>query len=116
MLVSLVSHEPDAIALVDLVRPVVSWDKPPTYWSGGRAGWLVVPDEHATSAVRGLKVKGLGSRQAPDVPAIPPTTVLYDRWDGQPIDPHFGIDDQGEFCLRDGDPAPVGGLTETSVT
>jgi len=96
--------------LFALTRAVAEWRQPPTYWSGGRAGWIVVPDHLASTRLRGLKFKGLGSPPSRAQPARIPSSDPYDRWDGQPSDPHFGISDDGEFCLREGDPAPVGGL------
>lgn len=101
--------------LTRLVVDVSAWSVEPTVWSGGRAGWVVVPDELANDRLRGLKFKGLGSWEADDRRASPPSTQPYDRWPGQAPDPHFGIDDECEFILLDGDAAPVGGLAIPGV-
>lgn len=113
--VSLLESSINDPELLAQVTAVARWATPPTRWSGGRAGWLELPLERGGEVGRGLKFKGLGSPPGPTSAARPPDGGLYDRWPGQAIDPHFGIGADGEFCLLDGDPAPVGGLIEASA-
>lgn len=98
-------------ATCSLVSDIVSWRRPPATWSGGRAGWEPVD----LGEIRGLKFKGLGLRPYDGIPASPPAPVERDRWAGEPADRHLGITDDGEFCLRDSDPAPLGGLALTGA-
>jgi hypothetical protein len=112
--VSILSMADGAQHLVDLAAHVVSWRRPPTAWSGGRAGWVVCPawGEDGTAA---LKLKGLGVAPNGRHPARPPTGTYYNRWPGQRPDHHLGFDRTGEFALLDGDPAPVGGLVASAA-
>lgn len=97
--------------LLPIALSLCRWEAAPTGWCGGRAGWHRLSDDLAdATGVAALKLKGLGQAPTPGAPAQPPSDELYDRWPGADPDPHFGIDEEGEFCLKDGDAAPVGGL------
>jgi hypothetical protein len=71
----------------------------------------VPPLDLQCDPIRGLKLKGLGIAPHSSHEARIPSTEPYDRWDGQGPDPHFGIAPDLEFCLREGDPAPEGGMS-----
>jgi len=70
----------------------------------------VPTDVACRTGIRALKFKGLGQAPRAGDPARLPADEAYDRWPGQPPDPHFGIGEDKEFRLLLGDPAPVGGL------
>ena len=99
-----------------LVLEVLSWERPPDAWSGGRSGWVVIDEESQPDIrVKALKFKGLGVSPAMDGGPSLPRPAAYDRWPGQEPDYHFGIDANLEFCRTIGEPAPLGGLTLRSA-
>lgn len=98
-------------ALLEEASSVCRWIRPPATWAGDRCGWdRTPPDVAGRTGIRALKFKGLGQAPRAGAPARLPSDEVFDRWPGQPPDPHFGIGADTEFRLLLGDPAPIGGL------
>lgn len=74
-----------------------------------RSGLAVLPIDISPYGV--VKFNGLGVPPHGGEPARLPGRAPYDRSPGLEPDPHFGIDDAGEFVLRLGTDAPLGGIT-----
>ena len=105
----------ECATLREVIEPVLTWERPPDEWSGGRAGWVTSTVSVATWDVRALKFKGLGISPAIQGAAALPQEAPYDRWPGQDPDYHFGFDQNLRFARIIGQPAPLGGMTVPSA-
>ena len=102
--------------LIELVIDLTRMERQPTYWSGGRSGWQELDgDIAAVLGCPAIRLKGLGIAPHDGRAGMAPSAQVYDRWPGQAPDPHLGIGEDLEFCLRNSTPTPEGGLRSSAA-